>query len=118
MSQPSLSDPQAARTAIVVEWAPFRLAAGATEAALLAASEDLQVGFLAKQPGFLRRDLLRDADDGWADLVVWADAASATAAIERADKSPVCFAYFQLMQSEESADPSHALRLLRRVKSY
>lgn len=47
---------------LVVEWAPFRLAAGAEEPALLEASEALQRRFLDGREGFLRRDLLRGPD--------------------------------------------------------
>ena len=67
-------------TKLVIEWAPFRLASGATEASLLEASESLQREFLDRCAGFLRRELLCGTDGQWADLVYWSDEASAQAA--------------------------------------
>ena len=55
---------------MVIEWAPFTLKPGVTETALLAASEELQRDFLARQSGFLRRELMRDGAQ-WTDLVYW-----------------------------------------------
>jgi heme-degrading monooxygenase HmoA len=81
----------------VVEWAPFRLAPGVEESVLLEASEVLQREFLAHQPGFLRRELLRGDDGQWADLVYWEDEAAAGNAMREATASPACQSYFQRM---------------------
>lgn len=82
---------------MVIEWAPFTLAAQVTESELLAASEDLQEGFLSRQPGFVRRELLRASADEWIDLVYWASDAAARRAMGQAAASPVCHRYFHLM---------------------
>src|SRR5688500_11089819 len=62
---------EAPRGGVVIEWAPFRLREGVTEAQLLEASEAIQREFLARQAGFLHRELARGADNLWADVVHW-----------------------------------------------
>ena len=108
----------APRDGAVVEWAPFQLRAGAGEAELLAASEALQHDFLQHQPGFVRRELLRGADGGWVDLVLWQDEPSAMAAMQAAGASPVCHAYFHLMGGVETMDAGAGVLHLRRVRAY
>jgi hypothetical protein len=103
---------------MVIEWAPFRLADGAAEDALLEASETLQREFLRHQRGFLRRELLRGADGQWVDLVYWADQASADGIVEAVRTSPVCQAYLQLMIGTDPADPTAGVLHLHRVRSY
>jgi hypothetical protein len=102
----------------VIEWAPFTLADGVAEATLLDASEALQRDFLAAQPGFVRRELLRAADGGWVDLVVWADAESAERVMEGAGASAACAAYFALMRGADPANPGAGVAHLRRVRAY
>ena len=103
---------------VVVEWAPFRLAPGVPEPTLLDASEALQRDFLAHQPGFLRRELLRADDGQWADLVYWADEASANGVIEAAGASPICHAYFHLMEGADAMSPGDGVVHARRVRVY
>jgi hypothetical protein len=111
--------PTAAADDAVIELAPFRLRDGVTEAALLAAADAIQRDFLARQPGFVRRDLARGEDGRWADVVYWADGASAAAAMAAAMASPSCGAYFALMLGANGGDdPGEALLHLRRVRAY
>jgi hypothetical protein len=102
----------------VVEWAPFRLAPGAEEGALLEASEALQRDFLRHQPGFVRRELLRDADGQWVDPIVWTDHRSAMAAMTAAASSTACHAYFHLMAGGENMDAGTGVLHLNRVRAY
>ena len=102
----------------MIEWAHFRLADGAEESALLAASEALQRDFLQRQPGFVRRELLRGADGRWADFVVWRDEASAAAALRAVESSAACHAYFRLMQAPADPDGTHGVVHLARVRVY
>ncbi len=106
------------RDGAVIEWAPFRLAAGADEATLLEASEALQRDFLRHQRGFLRRELLRAGDGGWGDLVLWQDEPSAAAAMSAAASSPVCHSYFHLMEGGDSMDVGAGVLHLHRVRVY
>lgn len=103
---------------MVVEWAPFRLAPGAEESALLEASEALQHRFLDRQRGYLRRELLRGGDGQWADLVFWADEDSVAAAMKAIDSSAECQRYFSLMVPPDPADPTGGLLHLQRVRAY
>ena len=103
---------------VVIEWAPFRAAAGVSDEAIVAASEALQRDFLRHQRGFVRRELLRGADGGWVDVVYWADAGSADAVMGAVAESPACRAYFALMQGADAADPAAGVLHLHRVRSY
>jgi hypothetical protein len=75
-----------------------------TDAQLLDASAALQRDFLAQQPGFRRRELLRGSDGQWVDLVYWDSAEAAAAVMPRVAESPVCQAYFHLMIGADAAD--------------
>lgn len=94
-----------ATAALVIEFAPFRLAAGVDEATLLRASATLQREFLERQPGYLRRELVRGANGDWADLVLWRDQEAADAAMQAAHGSGVCLEYFRLLEGTAHADP-------------
>lgn len=102
----------------VIEWAPFRLADGVSEAALLEASEALQREFLQHQPGFLRRELLRGTDGEWVDLVAWKDRQSADAVMDAVRTSGVCHAYFRLMAGGDTMDPGEGVLHVQRVRVY
>ena len=88
---------------VVVEWAPFQPAANVSEEQLLAASRVLQESFLSKQPGFVRRELLRGRNGDWVDLVYWADRKAADDAMKAAAESPTCLSYFHLMAGSPNA---------------
>jgi hypothetical protein len=103
---------------MVIEWAPFRLAPNVTEAELLRASDALEADFLAQQPGYLRRDLLRQDDETWCDLVYWESAAAAEQAVQHARSSAACRQYFNLMVGPDGADAGADLRHLAVKKSY
>ena len=104
---------------LVIEWAPFRLRDGVTEAELLAASDAIQREFLNRQPGFVRRELTRGAGGLWADVVHWADGGAAEAAMAAAAGSPVCRTFFELMAGAHGgADPAEGLLHLERVRAY
>lgn len=90
---------------LVVEWAPFTVRPGVSDAELAAASDVLQREFLAAAPGFVARDLLRGGGEReWVDLVLWRDRESAERVTKAAFESPVCLKYFALM--EQNADPA------------
>ena len=81
----------------MIELAPIRLAAGRTEAELLAASDAFQRDFLSGQPGFLRRDLVRKSERDFVDIVHWRSAADAEAIMDKVQNSPACMSYFSVM---------------------
>jgi hypothetical protein len=81
----------------VIEWVEFSLVAGTTDQAFMAASERLQAGFLSRQKGFVRRDLLRSSRGTWADYVVWESHEAAATAMPLAMQSAACLDYFKLL---------------------
>jgi len=102
----------------VIEFAPFELAPGASEAELLDASEALQSDFLDRQDGFIKRELVRRDDRNWIDIVYWRDREAVERAMKNAVESPVCFRYFQLMAGADHDQPGSGVLLLEHVKSY
>lgn len=102
----------------VIEWASFRLAEGASEAALIAASDAMQEGFLKQQKGFVKRELVKAADGQWADVVYWDSFSSAEQAMQEAMTNPACFKYFELMTGVNHDDPAVGVMHLSVLKSY
>ena len=102
----------------VIEWAPFKLAEGVDEAALLTASEALQTGFISKQKGFIKRELVKTTDGQWVDVIHWDSPENAEKAMQNAAENPVCFKYFELMVGPDHNDPSMGVMHLRVMKSY
>lgn len=49
--------------------------------------------FLAAQPGLLRRELVRQSDQDFVDMVHWRSAADAEAIMDKIADSPACTAY-------------------------
>lgn len=86
-----------------IEWAPFKLRPGVAEMALIEASNRMQAGFLDKQAGFLRRELLKVNAGNFVDLVWWDSRDAADAAIRQAGESQACGQYFALMQFDAQA---------------
>lgn len=82
----------------VVELATIHLAKGKTEGDLISASDTFQREFLQQQAGFLRRELMRNEDGTYADLIHWRSMADAQAIMDKVAESPACQAYFSVMQ--------------------
>lgn len=102
----------------VIEWAPFTVVEGTDEQKLVAASEALQRDFLAKRPGFVKRELLRVDARRFVDLVYWTSRDAAEGAIEAAASSPACHAYFGLMVMADHHDPAAGVTMLEPVRAY
>lgn len=103
---------------MAIEMAPFRLAAGVGEDALLEASGRLEREFLAMTDGYLGRVLLRRSPDQWCDMVFWATPEHAATAMAAAAASEPCGAYFACMLAEDHADPSNGVTLFDAVRWY
>lgn len=88
----------------VVELVPFTLRNEVTESQLLSVSERLQAEFLMRQPGFIKRELLRKSETEWIDLVYWVNRELAEKAIQNALSSSICQEYFNLILYGEDAD--------------
>lgn len=103
---------------LVVEWAPFTLAEGVDEAALVEASNALQTDFLGKQRGFIRRNLLKGKENQWVDIVYWSSRKEADQASKNAANSPACHQYFSLMAEANHDDPSGGVLHFEQIKAY
>lgn len=68
--------------------AQMRLKDGVTEEALLEASQTFQADFVSKQPGIVKRLLLRGTDGRYADLVFFANKEAADRVMEAEACSP------------------------------
>jgi len=101
----------------ILEWAPFRLKDGVTEAILLESSERLQRDFLAHQEGFVRRELIKGAEGAYIDLVWWGSFAASQAAMKNAAGSPACRGYAALMDCS-NCDPRDEVLLFDIVGNY
>lgn len=89
----------------VLEIASTNLKPGVTEAELLAASAQFQDEFVIHQPGFVSRKLVRAANGGLSDVIVWETAKDAEAVMQAAATSPACAAFFALIDGA-SQDPT------------
>ena len=87
-----------------IEFAPFRAKAGVDEDTMLALSNRLEGEFLAQQPGYIRRELLKAEDGSFVDLVWWESPAAAEAAMTKVADSEVCAAYFAAMELASAAE--------------
>jgi hypothetical protein len=91
-----------------LEWVPFLAAPGVSHAQLVAAAERLHTEFLSTRPGYLRRSLLRTAEGGFIDCIVWQSADDHAAAMADAMAHPAAAAFFACL-----ADPDAAGRDMR-----
>ena len=98
--------------------APIQLKDGLSEAALIKASDAFQTGFVSRQPGILRRLLLRAKDGSHADLVFFASKQAAERVVEAERTSAACHAYFEIMQIPEGVSPDMGVLSFEHVKTY
>ncbi|UII79164.1 hypothetical protein [Flagellimonas sp. CMM7] len=102
----------------LLEWAPFTIKEGVTEAELMQASEALQNDFLQNQKGFLKRDLLEKFDRNYIDLVYWETIEDAKTALGNAEKNLACQAYFELMEEADNSKSEQGVSHFEILRSY
>jgi hypothetical protein len=88
----------AVTNAEAVEWAPFVKVEGITQAQLIQAAQHVQVDFIEKQKGFIRRELVKKNDSEYADIIHWRSKADVFVAAEEVKTCEACNAYFKLME--------------------
>lgn len=98
--------------------APVRLKEGVDENKLLEASELFQTNFVSKQPGILRRLLLRGKSGRYADLVFFASKESAHRVVEAEATSEHFRAFIELFQPPDPNLPDMAVLSFELVKTY
>ncbi|MFG6508123.1 hypothetical protein [Sulfitobacter sp. S45] len=92
----------------VIEFAPFHLTTGMTEADLRAGSTRLHDKVLKSLPGFVRRQLVRHGDGAYADIVCWESKAQSDQAMSSIGATEAGKAYFALMDFEKEHAPRKA----------
>ena len=98
--------------------APIRLIEGVTEQALLEASHAFQADFVSKQPGIVKRLLLRSKDGAYADLVFFESKAAADRVVEAEASSPHCAKFFSIMQPPDENLPDMGVLSFEQVTAY
>jgi hypothetical protein len=93
-----------AKDVIAVEWAPFVKSKGITDQQLIAAADRVNIDFLIKQPGFIKRELIKKDDNEYADVIHWNTKKDAVTAGEKVINCGECIEYFQLMDTQASAN--------------
>ncbi len=97
--------------------APIKLAAGKTEADLLAASDMFQRDFVANEPGVLRRELSRKPDGTYLDIVQFRSEADCADVIKREMESPACAAFFAVMDMSDF-DPEAPMEIMASLQTH
>jgi len=77
--------------------APAKLGKDFTEADMLAASKKFQDEFVSKEPGILRRELVKAADGSYIDIVQFRSQEDLEDVLEKEMKSDVCKEFFGVM---------------------
>jgi heme-degrading monooxygenase HmoA len=85
----------------LIEVVEFKLAKGTDEKAFLEAS-DTMMPDLRKQSGFIRRELLRDADGQWLDIIHWKSRAEFEQAGRNVMSIPSCLRFFEILDQVRS----------------
>ena len=93
-----------AKNIIAVEWAPFIKVKGISDEQLIVAADRVNLEFLIKQPGFIKRELIKKNDKEYADVIHWNTKKEAEAAGVKVFNCGECKEYFQLMDMEASAN--------------
>ena len=98
---------------LIVEVAQFKLATGVREEDFLREVEAVQKNFLEKQNGYINRELLKDKDGQWVDILHWNSMEEAQKAAEVMMGDPATQGFMQKI------DPSSVKMLhLEVVKKY
>jgi len=93
-----------AQDSISVEWAPFVKAKGITDKQLVNAANSVNLEFLSKQVGFIKRELIKKNDLEYADVIHWSSKQEALKAGEKVFDCEKCNEYFKLMDMQASAN--------------
>ena len=98
--------------------APIKLASGKTESDLLAASAKFQAEFVSKQPGVLRRELVRKNAGEFLDIIQFRSQADFEDVMEKEQSSPVCHEFFETMDMDPEAAPDEAIAIFESLETY
>lgn len=82
---------------IIVEVATFKLNEGLTDQAFIAEAERVQEPFLKNQRGYLDRELLKDENGQWFDILHWASMEEAQTAARVMIQESECQPFTQML---------------------
>jgi len=98
--------------------AEIKLAKGITEAELLAGSEKFQKEFAGKQPGLVRRELVRKGNGEYLDIVQFTSMAHAKALMEKEKTSSVCREFFALMDMGDGSGDMEGVEICQSLHTF
>jgi hypothetical protein len=104
--------------AMYIQFAPIQLKEGIDEAELLRTSEAFQEHFVSKQPGIIRRILVKAKHGGYADLVFFENEAAAERVARAEATSEHCQALFQILQPPDPTVPDMGVLSFEHLRTY
>ncbi len=87
-------------TKVVIEIAQFKLVNDVADQDFLREAEHVQHAFLEKQPGYTDRELLKDEEGQWVDVLHWKTTAQAQAAAQAMLQEPACQGFITLIDPQ------------------
>ncbi len=97
---------------------PIKLAKGKTEADLVAASNKFQNEFAGKQPGLIRRELIRKTNGEYLDIVQFRSKEDAEDIIKKEQTSPACHEFFSVIEMSVDADEDEGIEFYQSLVTY
>jgi len=101
-----------------VQVAPVQLREGIDENTLLEASDTFQVNFVNKQTGIISRDLLKEKDGKYVDLVFFESKEDADRIAKIEETSPACLEFFTIMEAPDENLPDMGVLSFEHIKTY
>jgi hypothetical protein len=93
---------------MTIEWAPFIKNSQTTDQLLISAADKVNSHFLAKQKGFIKRELIKKNDNEYADIIYWQTKSDAIAAGEKVYTCVECNEYFKHMNMKQKTNEGFA----------
>lgn len=106
------------KKAMYIQLASAQLKQGVDEAQLLEASEAFQKNFVSKQPGIVRRILVKAQHGGYADLVFFESKEDADRVAQAEATSEHCLALFQLFDPPDPSLPNMGVLSFEHLRTY
>jgi heme-degrading monooxygenase HmoA len=94
---------------IIVEVAMFKLNEGVTDQAFISEAAKVQESFLKNQKGYLDRELLKDENGQWFDILHWASMEEAQTAAQVMMQEAECQPFVQMI-NPQSIQMFHLVR--------
>ena len=106
------------KKAMYIQHARTQLKQAVDEAQLLEASEAFQKNFVSKQPGIVRRMLVKAQHGGYADLVFFESKEYVDRVAQAEVTSEHCLALFQLFDPPDTCLPNMGVLSFEHLRTY